>query len=111
MNNIVWGRIILTSIAGLFLAGCEGRVGEQVNEEIEIAVEAGEKKAAADAFVKDEANQLVESFELAVENGEEKVIEDTPLKRRVDQFIEQTELNIKITHGQGGGSSSYRKKN
>lgn len=107
----MWVRIILTVIAGLLLAGCEGRMGEQVNEEIEIAVEAGEKKSAEDALVKDEADQLVEPLELTVENGEKKAVESAPLKDKVDQLIEPPELNIKIANGQGGGSSSHPKKN
>ena len=83
----------------------------QVNEEIEIAVEAGEKKAAADAPVKGEADQLVEPPELTVENGEKKVVEDALLKGKVGQLIEPPELNMKIANDQGGGSSSYPKKN
>lgn len=104
----------MTVITGLLLAGCEGRMEEQINEELEITVEAGEagkEKVAEDAPVKDEADQLVEPLELTGENGETKVAEKTRLKGKVDKFVEPSELNMKIANGKGGGSSSHPKKN
>ncbi len=104
----------MTVITGLLLAGCEGRMEEQINEELEITVEAGEagkEKVAEDAPVKDEADQLVEPLELTVENGDKKAVEGALLKDKVDQLIEPPELNTKIAKGQGGGSSSHPKKN
>lgn len=111
MKKNVWVRIIMTVITGLLLAGCEGRMGGQINEELGVAAEAGEEKAAEDTPVKDEVDQLVEPLELTVENGEKKVVEDALLKDKVAQLIEPPELNIKIANGKGGGSSSHPKKN
>jgi hypothetical protein len=96
LKNNVWVRIIMTVITGLLLAGCEGRMGDQINEELGVAAEAGEEKAAEDTPVKDEADQ---------------VVEDALLKYTVAQLIEPPELNIKIANGKGGGSSSHPKKN
>lgn len=84
---------------------------EQVKEEIEIAVEAGKKKAAEEALIKDEVDQLVEPSELTVESGEKKVVEDALLNGKVNQLIEPPELKMKTANGQAGGSSSYPNKN